>query len=149
MKATDDEIRDLARRLASLLERPEPGLVSWLGLRAEVAGKLREALADRTGEGRPAGCCRDCRHWGDPDDEGEYRVCKAIVHDRRSYTSPCFDPGFEPIIPEAAADPARLAEVRAFRARHKAIVIDHEWYKAEARTREDFGCVLFEGKEGP
>ena len=55
---SDDEVIGLCRRLARLLEDPQPGLLTWLTMRIDVARKLRDALSAKLADGERDGTRR-------------------------------------------------------------------------------------------
>ena len=74
--------------------------------------------------------CGNCKHWGNKEEEKEnemFRTCQAVIHDNNGFTE-----GFRTDL--------------KFRKAHKAVVLDGSGYFAALRTRDDFGCVLWEGK---
>ncbi len=49
----NQHIADLCRRLAALLDNPEPGVFSWLLARGELAKELYEALGEKVAPDPP------------------------------------------------------------------------------------------------
>lgn len=104
--------------------------------------------------------CGNCRHWGKPDEDVfEFRTCTAVVHDSqrgprgsrvRGITSQYRFADEEFDAETGGLHPDELAElefVRRWRDEHKAAVMDGSGYFAALRTREDFGCVLWDQKD--
>jgi hypothetical protein len=84
--------------------------------------------------------CGGCRFWGKPAEAGfEFRVCTAVEHDDRYLADQGQDCDW-------AEDDEERAEKRSYRDAHEAVVEDGSGFHAALRTRDDFGCVLFEPK---
>lgn len=88
--------------------------------------------------------CGNCKFWGKEKDVGEFRQCQAIIHDKKSLAYNHWqwedEDEFEFDTPE------EKQKKLDFRAVNKAIVEDGSGYYAAIKTKEDFGCVLFEEK---
>jgi hypothetical protein len=103
----------------------------------------------------PTKICGNCKHWGTghegsgppaPEEssveEPCYRPCGAVLFDDRyranqRYDKKEFIEEYEDLTPELQA------EIDAVR-KHKAVTQDGSGYHAALKTREDFGCVLWE-----
>ena len=75
--------------------------------------------------------CGGCRFWGKRSEKGEFKSCRAIVHD-----------GYEWADDYPSTSPRRAK----FLALHKAVVQDDKGLFAVLKTRVDFACVLWEAK---
>lgn len=85
--------------------------------------------------------CGNCKFWGEPDDVNEFRQCQAIPHDIHCIHNE--DKDFENF---SWLDEEGKEEYRKIK-RNKAVVTDGSGYFAAIKTKEDFGCVLFEEKK--
>ena len=86
--------------------------------------------------------CGTCRFWGkEKEGTNTHRSCRRIIHDEEDYTDEELyeDEDFKEL------DPVTIADIRAIR-REKAVTKDGSGYYAAIKCRDDFGCVLWEGK---
>ena len=89
--------------------------------------------------------CGSCRFWPTIPAAG-FRPCARIPHDKR-YPSLAEDD--DSLLGYALEDMDTDAEreaYRAERARTKAVAVDGSGYFAALKTREDFGCILWEAR---
>ena len=87
--------------------------------------------------------CGECRHWGCSSDQLEiFRSCQAVPHGTYSVYGSTRQEDIE----SAMYDDEELAS-REQMSSAKALACDASGYAACLRTREDFGCVLFQPHE--
>jgi len=84
--------------------------------------------------------CGACVFWGKPGEPDDFKTCTAIVHDKHRASVSGSDDDY---------DPDEVEERTAFRAEHLAVVLDGSGYLGSLRTRDDFGCRLWQPKEAP
>lgn len=78
--------------------------------------------------------CGNCRLWGTEDDNnGVYRQCAAALHDEYGLAGKPLDQW------TSEQEHRRINDCPA-------VAVDGSGYWAALRTRDDFGCVLFEPK---
>jgi hypothetical protein len=90
--------------------------------------------------------CGSCRYWGKLDDEdnGRFRQCRAVIHDKNSAIA--LEEWDDPLEERDWLPEAKRQELIALRNMSKAVVKDGSGYFAALKCREDFGCILWEGK---
>ena len=83
------------------------------------------------------GICGECRYWGDPEEdqpEDFVKKCMAIKHRSRASAWNFY----------LDTEEEEIAAARAKDAECIASTLDASDYRSCLRTRNDFGCVLFE-----
>ena len=93
--------------------------------------------------------CGDCKFWGLPDEaKAKWRSCTAVVHDYSNYTNPCREETgnkWDDTLEERYEhSPASLQEALKLRETHTAVAVDGSGYYAALKTRDCFGCVLYQ-----
>lgn len=73
--------------------------------------------------------CGNCEHWGEIGDTSMFRPCQGIDFAGNDGLSDI--DGYS-------------AETVEYRQQHRAVTVDGSGYHAALKTREDFGCELFE-----
>ena len=91
--------------------------------------------------------CGSCRYWGGPtknydprSDDKDFRPCRAVIHDQDNLSS---DDALD-----YCADDERKAEFKAIRDAAQAFVVDGSGYFAALKTRDSFGCTLWQATPG-
>ena len=85
--------------------------------------------------------CGDCKFWGKPGDTEVFRPCGGVIHDERSRHNEEEDEFWDS---EMGLQIGNINEqIRDINSR-PAVVIDGSGCFAALKTKEDFGCVLFE-----
>lgn len=81
--------------------------------------------------------CGDCKFWGRKGEDGKFRSCTGVIHDESSIhdeeVGDWMDEEYKESVIRINALPA--------------VVVDGSGYFAALKTKEDFGCVLFERRE--
>lgn len=86
--------------------------------------------------------CGNCKFWGKVGDQPQngFKTCQAVIHGRGGYV---FEEQSEfdcCVIDESDSFIKEQIELR----QKKALAVDGSGYYAAIKTKDDFGCVLFE-----
>lgn len=82
--------------------------------------------------------CGNCRFWGAEDDNtGTYRQCEAILCDEYGHAGTKVESWMQP------KDLELHKKINA----QKAVAVDASGFWAALRTRDDFGCVLWQSAQ--
>lgn len=91
--------------------------------------------------------CGSCKFWGLPDEsKAKWRSCTAVIHDDGDATGMTENEGgyTTPVEERGYMRDARKKELIVIRDQHLAVAVDGSGYHAALKTRDSFGCVLYQ-----